>query len=188
MIPIIIHIFHASPLAANCLRTCVAALGNLLPHSNCSNMFALLLQGRKNASHRSIRSIQDFPWATTCTCHACRPHHCIIFAFVLNLDNVTAMYMILAFLIGCSESSFCFAHGPTKLLPGILSLVQMSRVKRFSGYYLRTGFIIAVSTRFATGFVSIVILSSPRCDPGGLIRILKILMRRDLSRHDHTRP
>ena len=130
MIPIIIHIFHASPLAANCLRTCAAALGNLLPHSNCSNIFALLLQGRKNASHRSLRSIQDFPWATTCTCHACRPHHCIIFAFVLNPDNVTAMYMILASLIGYSESSFCFAHGPTKLLPGILSHVTRQAFQR----------------------------------------------------------
>ena len=153
------------------------ALGNLLPHTNCSNRFALLLQGRKSASHRSLRSIQDFPWATTCTCHACRPHHCIIFAFVLNLDNVTAMYMILASLIGYSESSFCFAHGPTKIHPGILSLVQMSRVKCFGGYYLRTGLIISVSTSFATGFVSVVILSSPRRDPGGIIRILKILMR-----------
>lgn len=58
----------------------------------------------------------------------------IIFASTLNLDNATSTYMISASLIGC----------------GILSLVQMSRIRLFKGYYLGTGLITVVGTSFAT--------------------------------------
>ncbi|ESK95626.1 purine permease [Moniliophthora roreri MCA 2997] len=58
----------------------------------------------------------------------------IIFASALNLDSKTSAYMISASLIGC----------------GILSLVQMSRIKLFGGYYLGTGLITVVGTSFAT--------------------------------------
>lgn len=58
----------------------------------------------------------------------------IIFASTLNLDNQTSAYLISASLIGC----------------GILSLVQMSRMKLFGGYYLGTGLISVVGTSFAT--------------------------------------
>ncbi|KAI0074785.1 Xanthine/uracil permease [Panus rudis PR-1116 ss-1] len=58
----------------------------------------------------------------------------IIFASALNLDAETSAYMISASLIGC----------------GILSLVQMSRIKLFRGYYLGTGLITVVGTSFAT--------------------------------------
>ncbi|KAL0573529.1 hypothetical protein V5O48_008434 [Marasmius crinis-equi] len=58
----------------------------------------------------------------------------IIFASTLNLDAETSAYMISASLIGC----------------GILSLVQMSRIKLFGGYYLGTGLITVVGTSFAT--------------------------------------
>ncbi|KIK00528.1 hypothetical protein K443DRAFT_679101 [Laccaria amethystina LaAM-08-1] len=58
----------------------------------------------------------------------------IIFASALNLDVATSAYMISASLIGC----------------GILSLVQMSRVRLFKGYYLGTGLITVVGTSFAT--------------------------------------
>ncbi|KAA1466643.1 Xanthine/uracil permease [Dentipellis sp. KUC8613] len=58
----------------------------------------------------------------------------IIFASALNLDSETSAYMISASLIGC----------------GILSLVQMSRLKLFGGYYLGTGLISVVGTSFAT--------------------------------------
>ncbi|KAH9475057.1 Uric acid-xanthine permease [Psilocybe cubensis] len=58
----------------------------------------------------------------------------IIFASALNLDSVTSAYMISASLIGC----------------GILSLVQMSRMRLFGGYYLGTGLISVVGTSFST--------------------------------------
>ncbi|GLB34295.1 putative xanthine uracil permease [Lyophyllum shimeji] len=58
----------------------------------------------------------------------------IIFASVLHLDPATSAYMISASLIGC----------------GILSLVQMSRLHLFRGYYLGTGLITVVGTSFAT--------------------------------------
>ncbi|KDR84342.1 hypothetical protein GALMADRAFT_87260 [Galerina marginata CBS 339.88] len=58
----------------------------------------------------------------------------IIFASALNLDPATSAYMISASLIGC----------------GILSLVQMSHIHLFRGYYLGTGLISVVGTSFAT--------------------------------------
>ncbi|CAK5272522.1 unnamed protein product [Mycena citricolor] len=58
----------------------------------------------------------------------------IIFASSLSLDAKTSAYMISASLIGC----------------GILSLVQMSRIPLFKGYYLGTGLISVVGTSFAT--------------------------------------
>ncbi|KAJ7450637.1 xanthine/uracil permease [Mycena latifolia] len=58
----------------------------------------------------------------------------IIFASALNLDSATSSYMISASLIGC----------------GILSLVQISRIPLFGGYYLGTGLISVVGTSFAT--------------------------------------
>ncbi|KAJ7866486.1 xanthine/uracil permease [Mycena leptocephala] len=51
----------------------------------------------------------------------------IIFASALNLDPATSSYMISASLIGC----------------GILSLVQISRIRLFGGYFLGTGLISA---------------------------------------------
>ncbi|THV04563.1 Xanthine/uracil permease [Dendrothele bispora CBS 962.96] len=56
----------------------------------------------------------------------------IIFASALSLDSVMSAYMISASLIG------------------ILSLVQMSRLQLFKGYYLGTGLISVVGTSFAT--------------------------------------
>ncbi|KAI0775994.1 Xanthine/uracil permease [Trametes elegans] len=58
----------------------------------------------------------------------------IIFANTLSLDAETSAYMISASLIGC----------------GILSLVQMSRIRLFRNYYLGTGLITVVGTSFAT--------------------------------------
>ncbi|KIM38722.1 hypothetical protein M413DRAFT_19962 [Hebeloma cylindrosporum] len=58
----------------------------------------------------------------------------IIFASSLSLDSQTSAYMISASLIGC----------------GIMSLVQMSRLHLFRGYYLGTGLISVVGTSFAT--------------------------------------
>ncbi|KLO04061.1 hypothetical protein SCHPADRAFT_841075, partial [Schizopora paradoxa] len=58
----------------------------------------------------------------------------IIFASSLNLDQETQAYMISASLIGC----------------GILSLVQMSRIRLRKGYYLGTGLLSVVGTSFAT--------------------------------------
>ncbi|KAI9467195.1 xanthine/uracil permease [Lactarius psammicola] len=58
----------------------------------------------------------------------------IIFASALNLDATTSAYMVSASLIGC----------------GILSFVQMSRIKLFGNYYLGTGLISVVGTSFAT--------------------------------------
>ncbi|KAK7053508.1 Xanthine/uracil permease [Favolaschia claudopus] len=58
----------------------------------------------------------------------------IIFASALSLDSATSAYMISASLIGC----------------GILSLVQMSRIRLFRGYYLGTGLISVVGTSFST--------------------------------------
>ncbi|KAJ7251896.1 Xanthine/uracil permease [Mycena rebaudengoi] len=58
----------------------------------------------------------------------------IIFASALNLDSETSSYMISASLIGC----------------GILSLVQLSRIPLFGGYYLGTGLISVVGTSFST--------------------------------------
>ncbi|KAF8837277.1 Xanthine/uracil permease [Paxillus ammoniavirescens] len=58
----------------------------------------------------------------------------IIFASSLMLDAQTSAYMISASLIGC----------------GILSLVQMSRIKLWKRYYLGTGLLSVVGTSFAT--------------------------------------
>ncbi|KAJ7172895.1 xanthine/uracil permease [Mycena crocata] len=58
----------------------------------------------------------------------------IIFASALSLDTETSSYMISASLIGC----------------GILSLVQISRLPLFGGYYLGTGLISVVGTSFST--------------------------------------
>lgn len=58
----------------------------------------------------------------------------IIFASSLMLDAQTSAYMVSASLIGC----------------GILSLVQMSRIRLWKGYYLGTGLLSVVGTSFAT--------------------------------------
>ncbi|KAJ7916667.1 xanthine/uracil permease [Mycena leptocephala] len=58
----------------------------------------------------------------------------IIFASALNLDPATSSYMISASLIGC----------------GILSVVQISRIRLFGGYFLGTGLISVVGTSFST--------------------------------------
>ncbi|KAG8219063.1 permease family-domain-containing protein [Butyriboletus roseoflavus] len=58
----------------------------------------------------------------------------IVFASTLALDAQMSAYMISASLIGC----------------GILSLVQMSRIKLWKGYYLGTGLLSVVGTSFAT--------------------------------------
>ncbi|KAF9063594.1 xanthine/uracil permease [Rhodocollybia butyracea] len=58
----------------------------------------------------------------------------IIFASALSLDSETSAYMISASLIGS----------------GILSLVQLSRIRLFGGYYLGTGLISVVGTSFST--------------------------------------
>ncbi|TFK46996.1 Xanthine/uracil permease [Heliocybe sulcata] len=58
----------------------------------------------------------------------------IIFASSLNLDAATSAYMISASLIGC----------------GILSLVQMSRLRIWRNFYLGTGLITVVGTSFST--------------------------------------
>ncbi|KAI0311854.1 permease family-domain-containing protein, partial [Amylostereum chailletii] len=58
----------------------------------------------------------------------------IIFASALSFDAELSSYMISASLIGC----------------GILSLVQMSRIRLFGNYYLGTGILSVVGTSFAT--------------------------------------
>lgn len=58
----------------------------------------------------------------------------ITFASSLMLDAQTSAYMVSASLIGC----------------GILSLVQMSRIRLWKGYYLGTGLLSVVGTSFAT--------------------------------------
>lgn len=76
----------------------------------------------------------------------------IIFASTLVLDAQTSAYMISASLIGCGESKWCpFQKSPSFcLFQGILSLVQMSRIKLWKGYYLGTGLLSVVGTSFAT--------------------------------------
>jgi xanthine/uracil permease len=76
----------------------------------------------------------------------------IIFASALNLDAETSSYMISASLIGCGESlgSLISLITASNLRSGILSLVQMSRLHLFKGYYLGTGLITVVGTSFAT--------------------------------------
>lgn len=80
----------------------------------------------------------------------------IIFASALQLDQATSAYMISASLIGCG-TRYSLLSIPLSmnanyqvLLPGILSLVQMSRIYLFRGYYLGTGLITVVGTSFAT--------------------------------------
>lgn len=77
----------------------------------------------------------------------------IIFASSLNLDSATQAYMISASLIGCGECSFHEiiprSHQRHRTI-GILSLVQLSRIKLFKGYYLGTGMISVVGTSFTT--------------------------------------
>ncbi|OAX34570.1 Xanthine/uracil permease [Rhizopogon vinicolor AM-OR11-026] len=58
----------------------------------------------------------------------------IVIASSLVLDPATSSYMISASLIAC----------------GILTLIQMSRVKLWKGYYLGTGLLSVVGTSFAT--------------------------------------
>jgi len=77
----------------------------------------------------------------------------IIFASSLNLDNKTSAYLVSASLIGC----------------GILSLVQMSRIKLFRGYYLGTGLITVVGTSFAT-LSTANALRHPSCSVSSLLR------------------
>lgn len=76
----------------------------------------------------------------------------IIFASALNLDAQTSAYMISASLIGCGMFSWLSfdARMTNQALLGILSLVQMSRIHLFKGYYLGTGLITVVGTSFAT--------------------------------------
>jgi len=80
----------------------------------------------------------------------------IIFASTLALDAQTSAYMISASLIGCGKWSTRCPPVRSKvpctkpLLPGILSLVQMSRMKLWKGYYLGTGLLTVVGTSFAT--------------------------------------
>lgn len=81
----------------------------------------------------------------------------IIFASALSLDAETSAYMISASLIGCGESFFfsslVLMEGRVSGLSvciGILSLVQMSRIRLFKNYYLGTGLITVVGTSFAT--------------------------------------
>ncbi|RPD67033.1 Xanthine/uracil permease [Lentinus tigrinus ALCF2SS1-6] len=58
----------------------------------------------------------------------------IVIAGSLSLDSKTSAYMISASLIGS----------------GILSMVQMSRIRLFGGYYLGTGLLAVVGTSFAS--------------------------------------
>lgn len=76
----------------------------------------------------------------------------IIFASALSLDSETSAYMISASLIGCGKLSSITSSSVLALIRylGILSLVQMSRIKLFKGYYLGTGLISVVGTSFAT--------------------------------------
>lgn len=75
----------------------------------------------------------------------------IIFASALNLDAETSAYMISASLIGCGESLTSATIELVLIVSsGILSLVQMSRIKLFGGYYLGTGLLSVVGTSFAT--------------------------------------
>ncbi|KAH0840324.1 xanthine/uracil permease [Lanmaoa asiatica] len=75
----------------------------------------------------------------------------IIFASTLALDAQTSAYMISASLIGCGKwSTRRPLDSAEPLLPGILSLVQMSRIKLWKGYYLGTGLLSVVGTSFAT--------------------------------------
>ena len=76
----------------------------------------------------------------------------IIFASALNLDSETSAYLISASLIGCGSYLLLFDINLLSrlLLLGIMSLVQMSRLHLFRGYYLGTGLITVVGTSFAT--------------------------------------
>lgn len=84
----------------------------------------------------------------------------IIFASALSLDSELSAYMISASLIGCGEywSDICYfvkwMHAEALRydvsFAGILSLVQMSRLPLFGGYYLGTGLLSVVGTSFAT--------------------------------------
>ena len=70
----------------------------------------------------------------------------IIFASSLNLDSATSAYLISASLIGCGTYSWQvrplkYDSGALVLFSGILSLLQMSRIKLFGGYYIGTGLI-----------------------------------------------
>ncbi|KZT35706.1 Xanthine/uracil permease [Sistotremastrum suecicum HHB10207 ss-3] len=68
----------------------------------------------------------------------------IIFASALNLDGETQAYMISSSLIAC----------------GILSLVQMSRLRLPGGYFLGTGLLSVVGTSFATLSTAFAIFNS----------------------------
>lgn len=76
----------------------------------------------------------------------------IIFASSLNLDSVTQSYMISSSLIGCGECAITVEHWclAYNIVIGILSLVQMSRIRLYKGYYLGTGMLTVVGTSFAT--------------------------------------
>ncbi len=77
----------------------------------------------------------------------------IIFASALSLDSGLSAYMISASLIGCGKCSVTTSAPCIGLLrptQGILSLVQMSRLRLFGNYYLGTGLISVVGTSFAT--------------------------------------
>ncbi|KAF8885800.1 xanthine/uracil permease [Infundibulicybe gibba] len=73
----------------------------------------------------------------------------ILLSSSLNLDSSMSTYLISASLISC----------------GILSFVQISRIKLFGGYYIGTGLISVVGTSFATLSVATAVclyLSEPR--------------------------
>lgn len=81
----------------------------------------------------------------------------IIFASSLNLDSAHQAYMVSASLIGCGALSPIISSSITTLethpwfpFTGILSLVQMSRIRLYKNYYLGTGLLTVVGTSFAT--------------------------------------
>lgn len=73
----------------------------------------------------------------------------IIFASSLALDPETSAYMISASLIGSGASSAPHPFPPLTSQPGILSLVQMSRIHLFRNFYLGTGLLSVVGTSFS---------------------------------------
>ncbi len=84
-----------------------------------------------------------------------RPHHA---AHYIRLGTQSGRRNVLLHDFSVADRLWCVEHqNPlrkakqlTKLIPGILSLVQMSRIHLFRGYYLGTGLITVVGTSFAT--------------------------------------
>ena len=85
----------------------------------------------------------------------------------LSLDAETSAYMISASLIGSGEHTCRLAsyapHRQPLLRIGVLSLVQMSRMRLFGGYYLGSGLLAVVGTSFAS--VSTANAVSPKIHP-----------------------